>query len=208
MFLGGQLLVKKWSLFISEDIQQELFSKTFFLHFLIGLVLLSISSSSLLAQADRADSLKTILSSTQGFDERNQTLRDLAQLLRFRNNAEALEFANQRLQLATDNTSQVNVAASYLQMGQVYALGNDKAETIANSIEAGNVYSCLNNLQGQVTAINTIASVYKDFGEYDSALYFFDQALDLASPLEDRHKRAIPDNMAITYYRLDQYEKP
>jgi signal transduction histidine kinase len=67
----------------------------------------------------------------------------------------------------------------------------------------------INDLQGQADAYNLLATLYGEMpGNDEQSIYYYQQSLQLARQLEDKHQEAILlNNLCITYEGMERYEE-
>lgn len=179
----------------------RLFLKWFLSTFLILISFLSSGNEA------KIDSLYSILYKTNNYDKKDSILGLLVLELKYHDIEAAIELAKQKLELAKKANNELKIAESYSFLGEAYAESSQRALAFKNCFKALRKHQHLNNDRGEIRALNIIGTIYRNFGEYDSSIFYYEKGLSIANEYDIKYSFPLLDHMAITYYRLDQYEK-
>ncbi|MGZ0016917.1 tetratricopeptide repeat-containing sensor histidine kinase [Yeosuana sp. AK3] len=123
--------------------------------------------------------------------------------------SKAFDFFNKKAEIALNQKDSIN-AAYYLEL---IALGQFKMGfTHDSELTAVQAYALIDNMRDKTETIeprkrlnNQLGMIYRKISDYDHAITFYNQALELNDNLT--HKVAILNNIANTYADTDNYKK-
>jgi|GEM_PF-1953138 len=156
---------------------------------------------------DKIDSLRAAYENASDYEVKDDALSWLIYEFTIVNREQALEYAKIRAELARKASDDLKLAQSLSQIGHIYAEDNQRALSLKFCFDALERHNKLKNHAGEIQVIGFIANVYRNFGEYDSSLFYYEKGLQIANEYNEKQSPALLDNMAVTYYRLDDYKK-
>ncbi len=111
---------------------------------------------------------------------------------------------NSLKQAAMYATSEQNLAATYSWLGVTYAKKGDLNNALAYNNKALALYKELGDKKGEAYELNDLAQVFRDKGEFDKALNYYEKSLSLSS---EKDKANVYNNIAMVYGDKKEYPK-
>jgi tetratricopeptide (TPR) repeat protein len=144
------------------------------------LVLLCIHAS---AQT-RTDSLLQALKSSEG-ELKVKTLNELFKATLNSNPVEAVEYASQALELATEINDQKGLAAANNNLGVAYRNQGALAKSLEYYLTALKIYETIDHKEGIAATKNNIGNIYTFKKDYEKAIEYFQESHKLFVELGD-----------------------
>jgi len=111
----------------------------------------------------------------------------------------ALQVANTALQKAKSIQYQAGIANANLSMARIYLNAPNYPKAIFHNTEALRIFKQLDNVPGQVRALNNLGYLRYDFGDYQTALQYYQKSMALNQSTQDTlAKLQIMSYMALT----------
>jgi signal transduction histidine kinase len=170
-------------------------------------VFLFLFSNCYLSAQSKLDSLKIALKNSNG-EERVNTLNNLSIVSRYSSLIDALDYANQAIQIAEQIDYKIGLGDGYKSRGIVYYMQHKYDEAIKDYDFANEIFLKLNNPEKISAILNNIAIIYVIQGNYEQALNDYLESAEINIELENWTSVAnIYNNIGMVYSKWGNSEK-
>ncbi|MCU0358031.1 MAG: tetratricopeptide repeat protein [Cyclobacteriaceae bacterium] len=174
---------------------------------LLILFALSFVVASFAASAQLTDSLFSVLDTARN-ERKVKTLNELFRAYLHTDPIEAIGYARQALNLATEINDQRGMAAANNNIGVAYRNQGAFDKALDFYIKSLRLYEGLDNKEGIAAARNNISTIYSIKQDYSQALKFLEESHSMLVELNDQPKLVGSlNNLGVLNQNLAQYEE-
>jgi PAS domain S-box-containing protein len=160
------------------------------------------------SQKTKTDSLLNILKSSTEDTFKVNLLNDLFREYQDKDQALALKYAKQALDLSSKLNFQRGSASSYNNIGLAYFNDGKNNDALENYIRAMEIFNEIGYKKGSSIALANIGNLFYSQGNYPKTIEYYSQSLSLAKEIGDKQRSAtLLGSIGIVYYDMGYYAK-
>lgn len=154
------------------------------------------------------DSLKSVLAEATSDNDKMRLQLEISNRIGYDNSKEAIQYAEQSLELALKSKNQDVAFTAYCQLSNLHHILYDYNKGIEYGLKALKLSESMGSDRKMGQANNVLGLTYQVLGDYDTAIDYFLKAYAAVKTTDDEAYLAIiANNVANTYFYLKNWEK-